>query len=64
MTPPPRNPSVLTYRAIRDAQTTEQARQVYDAAKASTCYRAIMCTVDPDCPFYADCLAAEGGTGG
>jgi hypothetical protein len=64
MAPPPRNPNVLAYNAVRDAATTEEARRVYDGMKASACYRATLCVVDPDCPFYVDCLLAEGGTDG
>jgi hypothetical protein len=64
MAPQPRNPNVLAYRAVRDAQTTEEAKRVYDAMKAATCYQATLCVVDPACPFYVDCLLAEGGSDG
>lgn len=62
MAPPPRNPNVLAYKAVRDAETTEQAKQVYATMKASACYSTDLCVVDPDCPFYVGCLVAEGGT--
>jgi hypothetical protein len=61
MEPKSRNPSVLAYQAVRDAQTTEEAKAVYDAMKASACYASSLCVTDPDCPFYAGCLTAEGG---
>lgn len=64
MEPRQRNPSVLAYRAVRDAQGTEEAKRVYDAMKAATCYKTSLCVVDPGCPFYVDCLLAEGGSDG
>jgi hypothetical protein len=50
-----RRPSVLAYRAVRDADTTEDARQIYDAVKASACYTADACALDGACPFYVGC---------
>ena len=64
MAPQPRNPNVLAYQAVRDAADTEEARRVYAAMQAAACYKAITCVVDPDCPFYVDCLIAEGGSDG
>lgn len=59
-----RNPHVLAYKATRDAETAEEARRVYAAMQASTCYSTSLCVVDPDCPFYVDCLLAEGASDG
>lgn len=63
MEPRPRNPNVLAYQAVRDATSTEAAKAIYAAMQASTCYQAITCVVDPGCPFYVDCLLAEGAGG-
>ena len=30
--------------------------------KAAACYASTLCVIDPDCPFYVDCLVAEGCT--
>jgi hypothetical protein len=61
MTASPRRPSVLAYRAIRDARTTEEATQVYAAMKASACYPADLFALDDACPFYVGCLIDEDG---
>lgn len=62
MTDRSRRPSVLAYRAVRDADTTEDARQVYATVKASACYPADTCALDGACPFYVGCLLAEDGS--
>lgn len=59
-----RRPSVLAYRAVRDAETTEEARRVYDAVKGTRCHTGDSCDLDGDCPFYVDCLLSEGASGG
>ena len=61
MTGSPRRPSVLAYRAVRDADTTEAAKRVHDAMTASRCHAADACALDEACPFYVGCLVAEGG---
>lgn len=58
MTASPRHPSVLAYKAVRDAATTADARLVYDAMKASGCHTADTCTLSKTCPFQAGCLTA------
>lgn len=59
-----RRPSVLAYKAVRDADTTADAKRVYDAMQASTCHPADTCTLDEACPFYVGCLLDENGTTG
>jgi len=56
----PRKPSVLAYKAVRGAETTEHAREVYTAMKASSCHTADLCRLANDCPFVVDCLIADG----
>lgn len=55
----PRNPHVLAYRAVRDAEGTEEAKRVYAAMKSSPCYPKSACCLAAECPFYVDCLVAE-----
>ena len=55
-----RRPSVLAYRAIRDADTTADAQAVYAAMQASGCHPADSCALDEACPFYVGCALAEG----
>jgi hypothetical protein len=55
-----RNPHILAYNAVRDADSTEVAKRVYDAMEASDCYRPGKCVVSETCPFYVDCSMAEG----
>lgn len=59
MTDSIRRPSVLAYKAVRDADTTDDAKRVYDAMKASACRAADLCALDEACPFYVGCLLAE-----
>ena len=54
-----RRPSVLAYRAVRDADTTEDAQRVYAAMQASACHPADACALDGACPFYVGCALAE-----
>jgi hypothetical protein len=55
----PRKPSVLAYQAVRGADTTDDARTVYAAMKASPCHTADICVMAESCPFVIDCRFVE-----
>lgn len=59
----PRNPHVLAYRAVRDAEDTAEARRVYAAVQLSPCYPKSACCLAAECPFYVDCMMAESADG-
>lgn len=56
-----RRPSVLAYKATRTADTTEEAKRIHVAMRASSCYPADACALDGACPFYVGCAIDEGG---
>jgi hypothetical protein len=64
MVPRRRSPNVLAYQAVRDAGSAEDAKRIYQAVKVSPCYEGDACTLDERCPFYVDCMVAEGAGDG
>jgi len=60
MTQQSRNPHILAYNAVRDADSTEVAKRVYDSLERSPCYTADTCCLNAECPFYVDCSVADG----